>query len=282
MKNLTERMELIKSRINTVEKEQRSGHPIETFTIKGWRETNITKPVIKLDTDYLMFRIDNSRTLRQQLHYLHINGLPTNFFSDPESKEVQQAQEEILKELIHNSANGQNFINDLKTGQDEPAIITFEGYLVNGNRRVAALKELGTQFINCVVLPEDTTKKDIYSLEHLLQISEDFKEEYHWLNELLNFHQGINDKSLHYTEDQMVKVFKIRKTELETKLRMMGLVEEFLYWKGIPKQYDYDRLDNAEEAFKQLEKGVKGIKSEFKRQELTHAVFHLYASHKPD
>jgi len=95
---------------------------------------------------------------------------------------------------------------DLKSrGQDQPAIITYDGYLVNGNRRTAALKFLGERYIDCVVLPEDTSPKDIYELEQRLQISEDFKEDYHWINELRNIRRGIEDKRFEYSENEMAK-----------------------------------------------------------------------------
>ncbi len=276
MKSNLERIETIRATIISRENEIKHGIQIKTYPIKDYRGDTIIKPIIRLHHDYLMYRIENSRTFRQQLHFIHKNNLDSNFFSDPENPDVQKAQEEILLELIHNSSNGQEFIDDLKNrGQDDPTIITYEGYIVNGNRRVAALKELGVEYVDCLVLPEDANKKDIYALEHLLQISEDYKEEYHWVNELMNFYLGLHDSSLNYTKDQMAKAFRIKKSELESKLVTMSLVNEFLQWKGLPNQFDYERLDLAEEVFRQLEKGIRKHNDEHKRQELIHAVFHL-------
>jgi hypothetical protein len=280
MKSVIERIHHIQNVVKEAEKEVRKGSNVRTYTIKGWKDSFLVKPIIRLHVDYLMFRIENSRTFRQQLGYLKSNlELPKDFFKDPESTEVQMVQEEILLNLITSSASGQSFLDDLEVrGQDDPAIITFEGYIVNGNRRTAALKNIGKEYIDCVVLPEDATKKDIYSLEHLLQISEDFKEDYHWVNELNNFYQGIHDQSLNFDKDQMAKSFRIKKGELESKLRTMDLIDEYLSWKGIPKQYDYEKLDYAEEIFRQLEKATRKIKIEQDRQELMHAVFVLLES----
>jgi len=277
MKGLNERVDFIRKVICEAEKNVKKGNTPRTYTIRGWRETYLVKPIIKLHVDYLMFRIGNSRTLRQQISYLSNNpDLSDDFFKDPEASVVQKAQEEILLSMINSSSTGKDFLEDLDSrGQDEPTIITFEGYLVNGNRRTAALKDIGKEFVDCVVLPEDATKRDIYALEHLLQISEDFKEDYHWINELINFYQGIHDQSLSFNKDQMAKSFRIKRSELEKKLRTMDLVSEFLSWKGIPNHYDYEKLDYAEQPFKELEKATKKTADEHERQELIHAVFNL-------
>lgn len=268
MKTLVERVEYLRK---TLEKSPST----ETKTISGWKEGKLVRKIVRVDSNYLMYRIENSRTKRQQLRYLSNHPvLDKDFFSDPESTEVQNAQEAILLEMIH--ATGKDFIQDLDDrGQDDPAIITYEGYIVNGNRRTAALKSLGTEYVNCVILPEDATKKDIYALEQELQIAQDFKEDYHWINELINFGEGINDKNLDFGRDQMAKRLRIRRTDLDAKLRMLDLVEQFLFWKSIPYHYDYEKLDYAEEIFRQLEKATKKIESEANRQELMNAAFNL-------
>ncbi|MHB8807632.1 MAG: hypothetical protein ACYC59_08630 [Anaerolineaceae bacterium] len=276
MKSLNQRVDHIRNQINEIEKERNQGKEIETFTIKSWRDSKLTRPIIRLHVDYLMYRIENSRTFREQLQYLQQHpDINQNFFKDPESLEVQKIQEEILLNMIENGALGESFLLSLKESQDEPTIITYQGYIVNGNRRTAALKKMDKVYINCVVLPEDATLRDIYTIEHLEQISEDFKEDYHWINELNNFYIGMHDKSLRFSKTEMAKSFRISKPELESKLRMKDLIDEFLEWKGIPGEYYYDKLDKSEEAFRQLEKEIKNIKDEIERRDFINAVFTL-------
>jgi hypothetical protein len=247
-----------------------------TYTIKNWRGKPLYRKIISVDVDYLMFRIENSRTIRQQLRFLRDHPtLPKTLFNDPESSQAQDAQENILIAMINTT--GQEFLRDLQLrGQDDPAIITYDGYIVNGNRRVAALKRLGERYIDCVILPKDANPRDIYELEQQLQISQDFKENYHWINELINISQGIKDKRYGYKEEQQAQRLRVSRPEVESKLRMMDLVDSFLIWKKISKEYDYSKLDDAEQVFKDLEKAVKKYKNDDKkRQEFTNAVFNL-------
>jgi hypothetical protein len=152
-----------------------------------------------------------------------------------------------------------------------------QGYIVNGNRRTAAAKELGIENIECVVLPETATKRDIYTIEHLEQISEDFKEEYHWVNELINYYNGIHDPHINFDIDQMSASFRTKKQDLESKLRMMDYVNEYLVWTGCPGNYNYKKLDYAEQVFIELEKATRNNKfiDETDRREFTNAIFCL-------
>ncbi len=246
----------------------------ETYRVKGWRESTLRCSIIKLHCKYLMYRIENSRTIREQQKYLKENdGLLKDFFKDPESNKVQAAQEEILLQLINQSENNEAFRKSLINGQEEPAIISYDGYIINGNRRTAALKDEGVSYIYCVVLPEDAQKIDFYTIEHSYQISVSFKEDYHWVNELINYSQGVSNSGYSITKEQMANTFNIKTSELEIKLRMMILVDEFLEWKGIPVEYDYTKLDQTEQVFKELEKAIKKIKDEKNRNKLKNAIF---------
>jgi ParB-like chromosome segregation protein Spo0J len=216
------------------------------------------RTIIALPSENLMYRIQNTRTRRQQLKYLRERpSLPKDLFADPESQRAQEAQEAILLEMI--DSTGQDFVSDLDgRGQEDPAIITIDGYIVNGNRRTAALRRLGKEYMSCVVLPKNVTKKEIYDLEIDLQMSKDFREKYHWVNELIDIEEGINNFS--ETPDDLASRLRIKKPELTSKLRMKKLVDKFLNWKMIPGQYDYEKLDEAEQDFSELEKETRKAK----------------------
>ncbi|MBK9636723.1 MAG: hypothetical protein IPO63_02500 [Bacteroidetes bacterium] len=276
MKNITERIEYIKRALKVANED--ISHR-EYYTIKNWRSKQsnpLHLKVIRIDCDYLMFRIENSRTEIQQMKYLREHsGLPSDLFKDPESSNAQEIQEIILNQINKNA--GKDFFDDLALrGQDESAIITHDGYLVNGNRRTAALKQLGERYINCAVLPEDTTAKDIYELEQELQLSQDFREPYHWINELRNIRRGIEDSRYKYTEKEMAQRLRMSLSEIKSKLKMLDLIDAFLIWKNIDENYDYEKLDETEQIFIQLEKVSKKYKNDdAKFRELRNAVFHL-------
>lgn len=245
------------------------------YTIKNWRGKPLHRKIISIDSEYLMFRVENSRTEIQQLAYLRKSSLQKDFFSDPESPRVQEAQEEILIDMVKNK--GKDLLEDLRLRkQDDSCIITYDGYIVNGNRRTAALKFLGDRYIDCVILPEDATPKDIYALEQQLQIAQDFREDYHWINELRNIRRGLEDKRFDFSEKDMATNLRLELKDLRVKQRMLDLIDAFLLWKKIPGEYDYPKLDDAEEILRQLEKAIKKYaKDNNKREALQNAVFNL-------
>ena len=245
------------------------------YRIKNWRGKPLSLKRIQIDVEYLMFRLENSRTTIQQLAYIRSNDLNEDFFSDPESANAQNAQEEILLKMAR--TKNKDVLEDLRIrGQEEPCIVTYDGYIVNGNRRTSALKNLGERYIDCVVLKEDATPKDILLLEQTLQIAQDFRADYHWINELENLRRSIQDDRYKVTEDDLATNLRLELKELRVKLRMLDLIDAFLIWKGIPKQYDYGKLDDAEQIFIQLEKVTKKYSKDLnKSQALHNAVFIL-------
>lgn len=272
MKSREERIENIRKVVKTANDDEllKSFYPI-----KNWRGKTLYRKIVQLDSEYLMFRIENSRTEIQQLAHIRKNSLPKDFFEDPESPIVQQAQEDILTDMV--KGKGKDLLEDLKSRKQEDAcIVTYDGYLVNGNRRTAALKFLGERYIDCVVLPEDATPKDIYMLEQQLQISQDFREQYHWINELRNIRKGIEDTRLEFREEELAENLRLELKDVRIMLRMLDIIDAFLIWKNIPGEYDYSKLDKAEEVFRQLEKAVKKYsKDHNKSKSLQRAVFNL-------
>lgn len=271
MKPRQERIETIRRII----KSAKDDDSINKYPIKNWRGKPLYRKIVQIDSEYLMYRIENSRTEIQQLAYIRKNNLTKDFFHDPESPHVQEAQENILSDMI--KSKGKELLEDLKIRKQEDAcIITYDGYILNGNRRTAGLKMLGDRYIDCVVLPDDASPKDLYILEQQLQISEDFKEKYHWINELRNIYKGKEDSRFELSEKELAENLRLDTREVRVMLRKLELIDAFLRWKNIPKQYDYHKLDDAEEIFGQLEKAIKKYSKDIlKRQSLQNAVFSL-------
>jgi hypothetical protein len=271
MKKRTERIEYLKERLTASESETK----VPTYTINNWRDKPLYLPIIRVDNDYLMYRMENSRTEIQQLKYIHSNpNLPNDFFTNPESEDVQFAQENILNDI--NNRSGKEFLEDLKRIQKRPIIVTVDGYIVNGNRRIAAFRAINKRYVDCTVLPEDATVKDIYELEQELQIAKDFKLDYHWINELKNIKKGMSDTRFQYSESEMAERLRISLNDVKLKIKMFDYVEAFLQWKGITGQFDYDKIDEAEQAFIELAKNHKKFeKSPKKLTEFRNAVFSM-------
>lgn len=230
----------------------------------SWRGDDKYLDVITLHSDMLMFRMENSRTSRQQQAYIKQHGLPDDYFSDPESEEVQIAQQSILYKLAKSQAG---FIDDLaERKQKDELIITKDGYIVNGNRRTSALRELGVTYFKCAVLPSDATAKDIYALEQELQISTDFRMDYDWVNELNNIREGLMNPIYGFTEKELANNLRISPQALKSKFKTISLVDQFLAWKNQPANYALEKLDKLQQAFEDLEKGMKKFSDDTTKQ----------------
>ena len=89
-------------------------------------------PVYMVPLSLPRYRLENGRTTSAQAEYLAGNPeLEQQFFRiDGESEEAQLAQHKILIKL---ASGTKNLFNEFKTAeQEEPIILSAEGYVING------------------------------------------------------------------------------------------------------------------------------------------------------
>jgi hypothetical protein len=119
---------------------------------------------------------------------------------DPYSDEAQQAIHEILR-------NTEDFdglkANLSEYGQSDAGVVTRTGLLVNANRRLAALRDLGRDYIRAALLPSDADEHAIDRLELELQVRRDYKEDYTFTNELIFINDLLNKHG--YSEEKVAK-----------------------------------------------------------------------------
>lgn len=157
--------------------------------LPAWPRPQKELRVIDVEVDWVRLSTLNHRTKAEQLRAIHEAKRPDLFTKDPLGREAQAAQYQILCE----QKGFEDLKNDLRERrQQEPAVITAEGILINGNRRTAALRSLfhndhvlESRYVRCLLLPEDSTATELVDLEAELQIAKDFKEEYSWVNEAM-------------------------------------------------------------------------------------------------
>ncbi|WDR02381.1 hypothetical protein PSQ19_17480 [Devosia algicola] len=151
-----------------------------------------------------------------------------------------------------------------RTKQTEPIMITQSGVVVNGNRRLTAMRELygerKAEFptfaeVECMVLPP-LTEEQIDDIETRLQERPETKLPYSWINETLKIRRQLEKKSKKETDiaDMRRKsVGDIRKS-----LSALNYAEIYLRdWCGAPNDY---RLveKGGEQFFSDLVPRLKG------------------------
>ena len=167
---------------------QRSSSDKRVF-LSAWPRPDKELPQVDLEVTWVRFSTLNHRTRSEQMRITHQQNRPDLFTADPNGNEAQTQQYGILAD--------QDGFEDLKAdlkarGQQQPAVVTAEGVLINGNRRTAALRSLfrdddhqPSRYVSCLVLPADANMREIVDLETELQIAREFKEDYTWVNEAL-------------------------------------------------------------------------------------------------
>jgi len=230
------------------------------YKFRGGREE---LPVITLPLEYLIYRLENYRTRDKQLSLIASGQLPHGFF-DPTRREdatVQQRQHEILVEQAQRGSGEtiKPIYDELAkvAEQTDDLLISSDGVVVNGNRRLSAMRELirenPLQFkkfsdVTCAVLPESATIEEILRVEIGLQMQPETKLPYEW-TALGRAARDLLDGGM--TPEDIAGLMNRDKTDISRAVRMMESADLYLRdW--LSKPDDYDALDDTEQAFRQI------------------------------
>lgn len=188
-----ERLEHVQNRVANSDK---------TGRLQAWPRQEKELPIVELSVDWVRFSTRNHRTRAEQQREAARSGNSRLFTDDPLGPAAQDAQYEILL----GQADFELIREDLQErGQQDPAVVTAEGILINGNRRAAAMRSLLHDFaevrhrsIRCFVLPQDASADEILLLETELQVARDFKQKYTWINEALLVDEHLQKNNREY------------------------------------------------------------------------------------
>jgi hypothetical protein len=247
-----------------------------------------TFPVHCIRLELPKYRLENGRTSAAQQDYIAKNKLPKNFFdaSRSENSEVQRAQHAILKEMVESQDPEKNLMKFFKKrDQEQPLILDHAGFVVNGNRRLCAYREINenvdkTKFghVDVIVLPK-CDPKDIDELEAHLQVERDIKQDYSWISLALTLRQKLD--SGQYTEDELRSIYDLDKKDIQGRITQLTLAEEYLASRN--KVGRYLELEKTQFAFDQLQRNrAKLANSPGKQQLFSEIAFRLIESPEGD
>lgn len=162
------------------------------INFRNERRDGIEREVFNIPLDYLRYRKDNGRISSDVISYETTHQKLDETTKETQEilflflKEKDEEKTDILKKAIK------------KEGQTEPAIITCDGFLINGNRRKMVLEELRIEdqekfgTMKVVILPKPgepggpPTIKEIELLENRYQLQQEGKSEYYGLDRALS------------------------------------------------------------------------------------------------
>ncbi len=216
--------------------------------------------VHRVNIEFAKYRLENGRTISAQKEYLAKHpDLPEDFFRrDAESDEAQEAQHKILADMIKRATpNLVAYFRD--EVQNEPLILDSLGFVVNGNRRLCAMRILHEEdpnkyhrfsSIDVIVLPP-VARKDVYALEVGLQLEPDVTDKYTWTDKASMIRRGRYE--LGFSDEALMKMYRMSKKELNNLLQALDLAEAYLEDRGVAREYH--RVADAELSFDKLREG---------------------------
>lgn len=211
--------------------------------------------VYKIPTRLLIFNIRNGRFASELIAKERSlkRNLDPNVVAD--SKEIQA----LL--LGQNEAETKALREDLKkNGQLDPGIVTFDGAVINANRRMAVLKQLHSEtgedkyaYLRASILPTSVDEKDLWRIEAGLQFAKDFRLEYGPVNELLKLKEG-QARGLSNREISASLLGRFSEKDIVERLEVLKLIEGFLVQTNRPGEYQ--RINRNVEKFNSLRSNV--------------------------
>lgn len=188
----------------------------------------------------LRFNLDNSRIIKHVLSAKAKGEMP-----DPEKPETQEFIEKIL---LNDKLYSKHAVSKLKdnlrsVGQTEPIIVSCDGTIWNGNRRVAVIKMLYKETgdprwskAKGVFLPE-LSKKQLKHLEHRLQLAYNFQEDYDRITLFLGCRERHDAENWSYEELENSFGGRYTKKKIKEFIEQINLIDEYLERIGCSGDY---------------------------------------------
>ena len=213
--------------------------------------------VYKLPRELIFYNIENGRFAKEYKKILRDEGGALDPTNENDSRKIK----ELLLNL--NPKETKSSLEDIqRRGQIDPGLITRDGFLIVGNRRMALITELYEtlheekyQFINVARIEEIVEPKDLWAIEAGISLGKDPKVRYGAINELLKLEQGVNAGfkpeeivKLLYGEDDPKKI----KKDLEKLALMRKFLKEYY-----DDEEDFTKVEGLDTHFTTLQDIMK-------------------------
>lgn len=232
--------------------------------------------IYSVPIDLPKYRLENGRTAAAQIEYLakHPKIETDVFTKDPEFDTAQEIQHGLLKEMVN---EGGLFDYFKEKDQEMPLILSNRGFVVNGNRRLCALRELKkVEYIDVVVLPP-ADEREIDWLEGKEQIHRDITARYSWYATAIMYRRRLEEH--HVTTEQLAQIYEVDEDDISDLLDLLSYGE--MYLKDRKKEGQFSELDHAEFALRQLKKHRPKLKTEANKDIYTQLCYILIDKRMP-
>lgn len=227
----------------------------QSVIIKG---ENKDIQVYKIPLNLLFYNIKNGRFAAEYLE------LKENLNRDlkPEKTEDKKMIQTMLLQL--DPKHSLELENDIrKYGQREAGICTYDGFITNGNRRMAVIQNIvdtgniSANFLQVARLPPNVDEQDLWLIEAGIQLSKNVQLDYGPINTLLKFQEGIKSGLSANQIAKNIYGYSDEKLIIE-KLEILKLIYKYLNFIGEPNHFK--KADGVVEHFIDLNNIIVGEK----------------------
>lgn len=218
----------------------------------------------EIPMDLIIYNVENGRIASLVKSYEREHSS-----LNPEKEEDAKQIAQFLYDS-NDIANKKTKRNIVANGQLETGIITCDGVLVDGNRRVSLMRQIISdssfstserarcEKFRAIVLPEDADKKEILRLETTFQMGADEKVGYNAIEKYLHA-QDLSDQGFS-TSDIFEFMNLDGATEVTKLLEIKQLIDEYLEYFGLDGLYT--RLPKGfEDDLQKLNTAIRKIKN---------------------
>ncbi|MBW2524271.1 MAG: hypothetical protein JRI23_08860 [Deltaproteobacteria bacterium] len=248
---------------------ERAAASVQTALVP-YRGSYAPRPVVQVPVELPIYRAENGRLAVLQSEHVRVHGLAEGYFRAEQAlAEVQRLLHDQLLALAKDPA-GPIFQELERTGvQTEALLVTADGVVLNGNRRLAAMRDLlrrdsdryaSFAEAQVTVLPEEIPPSEIEAIEATLQMAPETKLAYGWLARRLTIRRHRDEVGL--TVPEICRAYRLQGIgQIAAELAELELAEIYLAdYLGAPREYG--RLAEAEPYFVGLRKTLAVLAAE--------------------
>jgi len=189
----------------------------------------------RLPTKLVFYNVNNGRFKKEYINLVRKYGGELDSQKPEDAKKIQNMLLSLGTPGGDMSVDSKRTMNDIaKKGQLELGIITQDGFLIDGNRRLAVIDKLFEEkqeskyeYINVARLEQPIQNKDMWAMEAGISLGMDPKVRYGPLNELLKLDEGLK---VGFSETEIANLLygDIPPDEIINKIKRLKLIKSYL------------------------------------------------------
>ena len=221
------------------------------YKVKVRSDSELEKiPVYKIKHEILGYNFNNGRIIAEKTHHEQ----KENMLLDPMDDKHQKIIGKILydSKFYSSTATADLQTDIIKKGLEDPLIVSIDGTVWNGNRRLSIYRKLyektgdqNYERINIVVLPE-LSYKDLKRLERRLQMYKEWKQKYGPIQTRLDVRMTMNDNDWDITETMDSYGNRYDEGDLVQFVQEIDLIDDYLERINRPKEYVFIETSGVE------------------------------------